>query len=58
MKNNRLTAAEIEEIKMKIRKQINTEQHNSEDTRVRLENPNSRTIRKHHRTSKTGKLSN
>ena len=38
MKNNRLTATEIEEIKRKIRQPINTEQQNPEDSRVRLEN--------------------
>ena len=38
MKNNRLTAAEIEEIKMKIMQPINTEQQKPEDARVRLEN--------------------
>ena len=38
MKNNRLTAAEIEEIKIKIRQPINTEQQNPKDTRMRLEN--------------------
>ena len=38
MKNSRLTAAEIEEIKMKIRQPISTEQQNQEDARVRLEN--------------------
>ena len=38
MKKNRLTAAEIEEIKMKIRQPINTEQQNPEDAKVRLEN--------------------
>ena len=38
MKNSRLTAAEIEEIKMKIRQPVSTEQQNQEDTRVRLEN--------------------
>ena len=37
MENNRLTAAEIEEIKMKIRQPINTERQNPEDARVRLE---------------------
>lgn len=35
MKKNRLTAAETEEITMKIRQLINTEQQNSEDARVR-----------------------
>ena len=38
MKNNRLTAAEIEKIKIRIRKPINTEQQSPEDDRVRLEN--------------------
>ena len=38
MKKNRLVAAEIEEIKMKIRESINTEQKNPQDARVRLEN--------------------
>ena len=39
MKNSRLTAAEIEEIKMKIRQPVSTtEQQNQEDARVRLEN--------------------
>ena len=38
MKKNRLAAAEIEEIKMKIRESINTEQKNPQDARVRLEN--------------------
>ena len=38
MKNNRLTATEIEEIKIKIRQPINTEQQNPKDTRMRLEN--------------------
>ena len=38
MKKNRLTAAKIEEIKMKIRQPINTEKQNPEDARVRLEN--------------------
>ena len=38
MKKNRLTAAEIEEIKMKLRELINTKQQNPEDARVRLEN--------------------
>ena len=37
-KNNKLTAAEIEEIKMEIRQPINTEQRNPEDARMRLEN--------------------
>lgn len=35
MKKNRLTAAETEEITMKIREPINTEQQNAEDARVR-----------------------
>ena len=38
MKKNRLTAAEIDEIKMKIRQPINAKQQNPEDARVRLEN--------------------
>ena len=38
MKKNRLTAEDIEEIKMKIKQPINTEQQNPEDARVRLEN--------------------
>ena len=38
MKKNRLATAEIEEIKMKIRESINTEQKNPQDARVRLEN--------------------
>ena len=38
VKKNRLTAAEIEEIKMKIRQPINTKQQNPEDARVWLEN--------------------
>ena len=38
MKKNRLTAAETEEIKMKIRQPINTEQQNPENAIVRLEN--------------------
>ena len=38
MKKNRLTVAEIEEIKTKIRQPINTERQNSEDGRVRMEN--------------------
>ena len=38
MKKNRLTAAEIEEIKMKIRQPINTKQKKPEDSRVRLKN--------------------
>ena len=38
MKKNRLTVAEIEEIKTKIRQPINTERQNSEDGRVRKEN--------------------
>ena len=38
MTKNRLTAADIEEIKMKIRQPINTRQKKPEDSRVRLEN--------------------
>ena len=38
MKKNRLTAAEIEKIKTEIWQPINTEQQNSEDARMRLEN--------------------
>ena len=38
MKNNRLTAAEIEVIKTKIRQPIKTEQQNLEDATVRFEN--------------------
>ena len=38
MKKNRLTAAEIEEIKMKIRQPINKKKENPEDGRMRLEN--------------------
>ena len=38
MKKNRLTAAEIEEIKMKIRQPINKKRQNPEDTRARLKN--------------------
>ena len=38
MKKNRLTATEIEEMKMKIGQPINTKQQNAEDTRVKLEN--------------------
>ena len=38
MKKNRLTAAEIEDIKMKIRQPINKKRQNPEDTRVRLKN--------------------
>ena len=38
MKKNRLSAAEIEEIKIKIRQPINTKQQNPEDARVKLEN--------------------
>ena len=38
MKKNRLTAAEIKEIKVKIRQSINTERQNPEDARVMLEN--------------------
>ena len=54
MKKNRLAAAEIEEIKMKIRESINT---TKKSTRCQSEvgKPNSRASRKHHRTSKTGK---
>ena len=37
-KNNSLTAADIEKIKMKIRQPINTEQQNPEDAGVRLQN--------------------
>ena len=46
MKKNRLTAAEIEEIKMKIRQPINTKQQSPEDARA---------SRKHHRRSQAGK---
>ena len=38
MKKNRLTAEDIEEINMKIKEPINTEQQNPEGARVRLEN--------------------
>ena len=38
MKKNILTAAEIEDIKMKTGHPINTERQNAEDTRVKLEN--------------------
>ena len=38
MKNNRLTAVEIEEINMKIKQPINAEQQNPDDARVMLEN--------------------
>ena len=38
MKKKRLTAAEIEEIKMKIKQPVNTERQNPEDSRVRLKN--------------------
>ena len=38
MKKKRLTAAEIEEIKMKIRQPINTKQQYPKDARVRLKN--------------------
>ena len=38
MKKKRLTAAEIEEIKMKTRQLVNTERQNPEDSRVKLEN--------------------
>ena len=38
MKNNRLTAVEIEEINMKIKQPINAEQQNPDDAGVMLEN--------------------
>ena len=38
MKKNRLTAGKTEEIKMKIRQPINTEQQNTEDARLRSKN--------------------
>ena len=37
-KKNRLTAAEMKQIKMKIRQPINTEQKNSGDPKTRFEN--------------------